>query len=49
MDKEAVFGVADISNDWPPLSEEQVGNFIDYQGQELDLLDLTNVYLYNGW
>ncbi|GAA5859048.1 hypothetical protein JCM5353_000217 [Sporobolomyces roseus] len=49
MDKEAVFGVADISNDWPPLSEEQVGNFGDYQGQELDLLDLTSVYIYNGW
>jgi len=49
MDTEAVFGVEDISDDWPPLSKEQVRDMSGYQGQELDLLDLTRVRIYYGW
>lgn len=42
-DKRAIFGVKDISHTWPPLSIEQVEDYGDYQGPELDLLDLSEV------
>jgi len=45
LNKEAVFGVEDISNNWPPLSREQIDRFEDYNGPELDLLDLLGVHM----
>jgi len=45
LNNEAVFGVGQIWNDWPPLSKEQVRNFGEYHGVELDLLDLSGVHM----
>ncbi|GAA5845862.1 hypothetical protein JCM5353_003352 [Sporobolomyces roseus] len=47
MDRSAVFGVEDLWDDWPPLSEQQVKEFGDYRGVELDLLDLSEVHVEN--
>lgn len=45
LNNEAVFGVEDISDDWPPLSDQQLKDFGDYHGVELDLLDLLGVQI----
>lgn len=47
MDRTAVFGVEDLWDDWPPLSEQQFKEFGEYRGVELDLLDLSEVHVEN--